>query len=106
MQVNILKISRQLELFHEYQQRVGEMIGGAQAQQLVKNALVLITLGGNDFINNYFLPTISLRRQQYSLPDYCRYLVSEYQKILMVSDHLNDLGHGFRVFCPEATSAT
>uniref|UniRef100_A0A2C9UTE9 GDSL esterase/lipase n=1 Tax=Manihot esculenta TaxID=3983 RepID=A0A2C9UTE9_MANES len=87
--VNILKISRQLELFHEYQQRVGEMIGGAQAQQLVKNALVLITLGGNDFINNYFLPTISLRRQQYSLPDYCRYLVSEYQKILM---KLHDLG--------------
>eukprot|EP00257_Ricinus_communis_P006173 XP_002521156.2 GDSL esterase/lipase At4g28780 [Ricinus communis] len=81
--VNILRMCSQFELFQEYQERVSAMIGQAQAQQLVNKAVVLITLGGNDFVNNYFLPTFSLRRQQFLIPAYCQYLVSEYKKILM-----------------------
>ncbi|XP_050206723.1 GDSL esterase/lipase At4g28780-like [Mercurialis annua] len=81
--VNILKMCRQFELFGEYKQRVGAMIGQAKAEQLVNNAVVLITLGGNDFVNNYFLPTFSLRRQQFALPVYCQFLISEYKNILM-----------------------
>ncbi|KAM7501542.1 hypothetical protein LguiB_000446 [Lonicera macranthoides] len=81
--VNILRISRQLELFQTYQQRLSDLIGRDQAQQLVQKALVLITLGGNDYVNNYFLIPITARRLQYSLPDYTRYLITEYKKILV-----------------------
>ncbi|XP_075647276.1 GDSL esterase/lipase At4g28780-like [Castanea sativa] len=80
--VFILRIFTQFELFQQYQQRLSTQVGQAQAKRLVNDALVLITLGGNDFVNNYFLTPFSARSRQFSIPDYCRYLISEYRKIL------------------------
>ncbi|XP_030935629.1 GDSL esterase/lipase LTL1-like [Quercus lobata] len=79
---NIIRISRQFQLFQQYQLRLRAQVGQAQAKRLVNDALVLITLGGNDFVNNYFLTPFSARSRQFSIPDYCRYLISEYRKIL------------------------
>ncbi|XP_012835777.1 PREDICTED: GDSL esterase/lipase At4g28780 [Erythranthe guttata] len=81
---NIIRIHKQLRLFREYQRRVSALIGEEQTQTLVNKALVLVTLGGNDFVNNYFLTPITLRRLQYNLHDYSRLLVSEYKSILLV----------------------
>ncbi|KAL0382717.1 UNVERIFIED_CONTAM: GDSL esterase/lipase, partial [Sesamum calycinum] len=53
------------------------------AQRLVNQALVLITLGGNDFVNNYYLVPFSARSRQFALPDYVPFLISEYRKILL-----------------------
>lgn len=75
---------RQLEYFQEYQRRVGALIGSEGAKRLVNQALVLITVGGNDFVNNYYLVPYSARSRQYSLPDYVKYLISEYRKLLQV----------------------
>ncbi|XWS36527.1 hypothetical protein CRYUN_Cryun20dG0092400 [Craigia yunnanensis] len=80
---NIIRMFRQFEYFQEYQRRITEIVGQEQAQRLVNRALVLMTLGGNDFVNNYFLVPYSARSRQFSLPDYCRYLISEYRKILL-----------------------
>ncbi|XP_030515025.1 GDSL esterase/lipase At4g28780-like isoform X2 [Rhodamnia argentea] len=80
--VNIIRIARQLQLFQQYQQRLGALIGPAQARQRVNQALVLITLGGNDWVNNYFLTPISARSRQFTIPEYSRYIISEYQKVL------------------------
>lgn len=77
---------RQLEYFQEYQKRVSAMIGAKNAKKLVSKALVLITVGGNDFVNNYFLVPFSARSRQFSLPDYVVFLISEYKKLLMVID--------------------
>ena len=85
MQLNIIRITQQLQYFEQYQQRVAALIGDDATQQLVNNALVLITLGGNDFVNNYYLVPFSARSRQFALPDYVRYLISEYQKILAVN---------------------
>lgn len=82
--VNIIRIFRQLEYFQEYQQRLGALIGADEAKRRVNGALVLMTLGGNDFVNNYYLVPFSARSRQYSLPDYVKYLISEYKKILRV----------------------
>ncbi|CAK9140829.1 unnamed protein product [Ilex paraguariensis] len=86
---NIIRIYRQLELFQEYQRRVSALIGIEQTKRLVNKGLVLITLGGNDYVNNYFLTPITARRLQYSLPEFTRLLITEYRKILM---RLYDLG--------------
>ncbi|CAL9219536.1 unnamed protein product [Arabidopsis halleri] len=80
--VNIIRISKQMEYFEQYQQRVSALIGPEATQQLVNQALVLITLGGNDFVNNYYLVPFSARSRQFALPDYVVYLISEYGKIL------------------------
>ena len=84
LQANIIRISRQFQFFQQYQLRLSAQVGQAQAKRLVNDALVLITLGGNDFVNNYFLTPFSARSRQFSIPDYCRYLISEYRKILRV----------------------
>lgn len=81
--VNIVRISRQLQHFREYKGKLRALVGASQARQIVNRALVLITLGGNDFVNNYYLIPFSLRSRQFSLPDYVRYLISEYKKILL-----------------------
>ncbi|KAJ8649746.1 hypothetical protein MRB53_002769 [Persea americana] len=81
--VNIIRMPNQLLFFVQYQERLAALIGADAAQQRVNQALVLITLGGNDFVNNYYLVPFSARSRQYSLPDYVRFLISEYRKILM-----------------------
>ncbi|OIT00861.1 PREDICTED: GDSL esterase/lipase At5g33370-like [Nicotiana attenuata] len=80
--VNIIRIGQQLEYFAEYQKRVAALVGTEKAKQLVKEALVLITLGGNDFVNNYYLVPFSLRSTQYALPDYVTFVISEYKNVL------------------------
>ncbi|XP_028555804.1 GDSL esterase/lipase At5g33370-like isoform X3 [Dendrobium catenatum] len=79
---NIIRINKQLEYFQQYQRRLSSLIGPVQSQHLVNGALVLITLGGNDFVNNYYLVPYSARSREFSLPDYVQYLISEYKKIL------------------------
>lgn len=84
LQINIIRMYRQLEYFQEYQRRVAAIVGEGRARQLVNQALVLITVGGNDFVNNYYLVPFSARSRQYPLPDYVKYLISEYKKLLQV----------------------
>ncbi|KAM0945024.1 putative triacylglycerol lipase [Dioscorea sansibarensis] len=80
--MNIIRITKQLEYFKQYQDRLSSVVGQARAKQIVNQALVLITLGGNDFVNNYYLIPYSLRSREFSLPDYVHFLISEYKKIL------------------------
>lgn len=84
VQVNIIRIGQQMQYFQQYQQRVSQMIGPEETQRLVNQALVLITLGGNDFVNNYYLVPYSARSRQYALPDYVPFIISEYKKVLLV----------------------
>ncbi|PUZ52754.1 hypothetical protein GQ55_6G294800 [Panicum hallii var. hallii] len=81
---NIIRIQKQLRYFQQYQSRVRRLLAGDgdATARLVRGALVLITLGGNDFINNYYLVPFSARSREMALPDYVRYLVAEYAKIL------------------------
>ncbi|KAG6751836.1 hypothetical protein POTOM_044046 [Populus tomentosa] len=87
--INIIRMHRQLEYLQQYQQRVGALIGAEKAKGLVNQALILLTVGGNDFVNNYYLVPYSARSRQYDLPGYVKYLISEYKKLLM---RLYDLG--------------
>ncbi|KAG9145661.1 hypothetical protein Leryth_018714 [Lithospermum erythrorhizon] len=81
--LNIIRIGQQLQYFEQYQSRVSGIIGAELTQQLVNGATVLITLGGNDFVNNYYLVPFSARSRQFALPDYVNYLIVEYRKVLM-----------------------
>ncbi|XP_027366715.1 GDSL esterase/lipase At5g33370-like isoform X2 [Abrus precatorius] len=87
--LHIIHIYKQMKLFAHYQQRLSAHIGEEGARILVNKALILITLGGNDFVNNYYLVPYSARSRQFSLPDYVKYLISEYRQVLR---RLYDLG--------------
>ncbi|KAL5155266.1 GDSL esterase/lipase [Glycine soja] len=42
-------------MFEQYQERLSAVVGAKRAKKVVNEALVLMTLGANDFVNNYFL---------------------------------------------------
>ncbi|KAH9326357.1 hypothetical protein KI387_006535, partial [Taxus chinensis] len=86
---NIIRIPQQFAYFEEYQRRVAQILGEAETKRLVEEALVSITLEGNDYVNNYYLLPVSLRSVQFTVPDYTKYIVSEYEKYLR---QLYDLG--------------
>ncbi|AES61163.2 GDSL-like lipase/acylhydrolase [Medicago truncatula] len=82
--LQILHIHKQLKLFEQYQRRLRAHIGAEEAKKLVNKALVLIIIGGNDFVNNYYWAPFSARSRQFSLPDYVTYVISEFKNILKV----------------------
>ncbi|GAB4841290.1 hypothetical protein Ancab_022022 [Ancistrocladus abbreviatus] len=79
--LNTIKIFEQFQLFEQYQRRLSALIGKDAAVRRVNEALYLIVLGGNDFVNNYYLP-YSARRRQLSLPAFAHLVITEYRKIL------------------------
>ncbi|CAL5207099.1 unnamed protein product [Lathyrus oleraceus] len=80
--VRILRIFQQFSMFEQYKQRLSVEVGADEANRIVDEALVLITLGGNDFVNNYFLTPVSARSRQFTVPQFCTYVISEYRNIL------------------------
>ncbi|TKY62276.1 GDSL esterase/lipase [Spatholobus suberectus] len=80
--VGIMRIFQQFALFEQYQERLCAVVGAKWAKKVVNGGLVLMTLGGNDFVNNYFLAPVTPRSRQFTVPDFSRYLISEYRKIL------------------------
>ncbi|KVI04502.1 Lipase, GDSL [Cynara cardunculus var. scolymus] len=86
---NIIRMPSQMAYLEQYKQRVSEIIGPQETERLITQSLTLMTLGGNDFVNNYYLVPFSARSRQFALPDYVVYVVSEYRKILK---RLHELG--------------
>ncbi|KAK2638402.1 hypothetical protein Ddye_026197 [Dipteronia dyeriana] len=58
--LNIIRMFRQLDYFEEYQCRVSGLIGAQKTGELVNKARVLITVGGNDFVNNNYMVPFSV----------------------------------------------
>lgn len=76
--VRVLTVERQFELFDEYKQKIAGYIGDAAAQQLISGALYSLTFGGNDYINNYLMPT-ARSNKEYTLPQWQDILISTYK---------------------------
>lgn len=83
-QVDIIRMFQQFSFFEEYQQRLSALVGADEAQNIVNGALYLMTLGGNDFVNNYFFLPVTPRSHEFTVPQFSQLLISEYQNILMV----------------------
>lgn len=81
----MIRIYDQLNYFQQYQKNVKALIGEGPTEKLINESLVLITLGGNDFVNNYYLMPLTLRSLQFELRPYVAFLIVEYKKILQVS---------------------
>ena len=75
---------QQFQYFQQYQDKVAGIIGRPATNRLVAQGLVTIALGGNDYVNNYYLVPVSLRSLQYSLSSYSSYIIKEYKKYLAV----------------------
>jgi hypothetical protein len=71
---NVISLSKQLEYFKHYKLHLSQLVGAKNAEEIIKNAVFVLSFGTNDFLQNYFVePT---RSQQYSVEKYQDFLVS------------------------------
>lgn len=70
----VLCLSSQLEYFKHYKIRLENLVGVKKAEEIVGNSIFLLSMGTNDFLQNYYLePT---RSKQYTVEQYEKFLVS------------------------------
>lgn len=74
MEQNVLPLSKQLEYFRQYKARLNQLVGARKAENIIKNAVAVMSMGTNDFLQNYYLEPI--RPKQYTLEGYQNYLAS------------------------------
>ncbi|KAM3295675.1 hypothetical protein ACQJBY_038147 [Aegilops geniculata] len=77
----------QLELFLDYKERLRALVGEEEMTRVISEGIYFTVMGANDLANNYF--TIPLRRHQYDLPSYVKFLVSSAVNFTM---KLNEMG--------------
>ncbi|KAJ0797011.1 putative triacylglycerol lipase [Helianthus annuus] len=70
---NVISLNKQLEYFKEYKIRMERLVGKEDAHRIVENAVFILSMGTNDFLQNYyFLPT---RSHMFTIAQYQRYLI-------------------------------
>ncbi|XP_021726578.1 GDSL esterase/lipase At5g45950-like isoform X1 [Chenopodium quinoa] len=71
---NTISLTRQIEYFKHYKIHLGQFVGYKKADVIISKAAILMSMGTNDYLQNYFLePT---RPKQFTLDKYQDYLVS------------------------------
>ncbi|XP_050129782.1 GDSL esterase/lipase At4g16230-like [Malus sylvestris] len=75
-----LNMDEQLDFFANTRQDIISSIGLPAALQLLSKALFSVTMGSNDFINNYLTPVISAPEQKFIPPEtFVGILISRYR---------------------------
>ncbi|KAL5715886.1 hypothetical protein ACHQM5_017648 [Ranunculus cassubicifolius] len=70
---NVLPVSKQLEYLMHYKLRLERLVGIKRATEIIKNAVFVMSMGTNDFLQNYFLEP--LRASEYTVEKYGDFLV-------------------------------
>ncbi|KAG8058851.1 hypothetical protein GUJ93_ZPchr0002g23122 [Zizania palustris] len=80
---SVIPLSKQVEYFREYKRRLAAHLGGAEAAAVVADAVyAIISVGTNDFIENYFAFTTA-RYREFSVAEYTGYLVDLARSLLV-----------------------
>ncbi|CAI9292880.1 unnamed protein product [Lactuca saligna] len=77
---NVISLSKQLDYFRQYKARLGRLVGKKRAQKIVTNGVFLLSMGTNDFLQNYYIePT---RAKQFTIDEYQDFLISAMTKYI------------------------
>ncbi|KAF3451402.1 hypothetical protein FNV43_RR07497 [Rhamnella rubrinervis] len=80
---SVLSIPKQLEYFMHYKIKLRKLVGGGNAEHIIRNALIIMSMGTNDFLQNYYLEPI--RSKEYTVEEYENFLVSR------LADNIKDM---------------
>ncbi|KAF7827386.1 GDSL esterase/lipase [Senna tora] len=70
--LNVIPLWKELEYYKEYQTKLRSYVGVEKANRIIGEALYLMSIGTNDFLENYYVfPT---RRSQFSITQYQDFL--------------------------------
>ncbi|CAN1843347.1 GDSL esterase/lipase At2g42990 [Linum perenne] len=71
---NVIPLWKELEYFADYQSKLRAYVGDQRGNKIISEALYLMSLGTNDFLENYY--TFPMRRSQFNVKQYQDFLVS------------------------------
>ncbi|KAK4794911.1 hypothetical protein SAY86_012905 [Trapa natans] len=71
--LSVIPLWKQMEYYKKYQEELRAYMGRERADDVIVEALYLISLGTNDFLANYYL--VRERSRDYSIEDYQNFLV-------------------------------
>ncbi|CAN1124280.1 GDSL esterase/lipase At2g42990 [Linum perenne] len=72
--LNVIPLWKELEYFADYQSKLRAYVGDQRGNKIISEALYLMSLGTNDFLENYY--TFPTRRSQFNVKQYQDFLVS------------------------------
>ncbi|KAJ4830675.1 hypothetical protein Tsubulata_027984 [Turnera subulata] len=70
----VLTVSKQLEYFRHYKLHLGKLVGQQKAEYIIRNAIIVLSMGTNDFLQDYYLEPE--RPKQFTVEQYQNYLAS------------------------------
>lgn len=70
---NAMSLAKQREYLRHYEIHLRKMVGVEKARETMKNALYIISMGTNDFLQNYFVEFV--RSKQFSVEQYQNFLI-------------------------------
>ncbi|VYS64024.1 unnamed protein product [Arabidopsis thaliana] len=81
--LSVMPLWKEVEYYKEYQTRLRSYLGEEKANEIISESLYLISIGTNDFLENYYLLPRKLRK----------YSVNEYQYFLIgiAADFVTDI---------------
>lgn len=70
VQVNRLSMDIQIDYFNITRKEISKLLGESKARDyIMKKSIFSITVGSNDFLNNYLLPVLSIGTRITESPD-------------------------------------
>ncbi|KAI4331031.1 hypothetical protein MLD38_029260 [Melastoma candidum] len=73
--LNVIPLWKELEYYKDYQVRLRQYLGKAKANAVLSEALYIVSLGTNDFLENYYSFPPGSRQNQFSIKQYKDFLV-------------------------------
>ncbi|XP_028113352.1 GDSL esterase/lipase At5g45950-like [Camellia sinensis] len=71
---NAISLRRQLEYFKHYKIHLRQLVGVKKAEEIIRNAVFVLSMGTNDLLQNYYREPI--RSPQFSVKQYQNFLIS------------------------------
>ncbi|CAL1407259.1 unnamed protein product [Linum trigynum] len=71
--LNVIPLRKELEYYMDYQSKLRAYVGDQRGNKIISEALYLMSLGTNDFLENYY--TFPTRRSQFNVKQYQDFLV-------------------------------
>lgn len=88
LQVNRLGMDIQIDYFNITRKEFDKLLGPSKARDyLMKKSIFSITVGANDFLNNYLLPVLSIGARISETPDaFINDMINQFRGQLTVSE--------------------
>ncbi|KAF7097087.1 hypothetical protein CFC21_098947 [Triticum aestivum] len=79
--LGVIPMWKEVQYFKEYKQRLAKHAGRARARHIVANAVYVVSVGTNDFLENYYL-LVTGRFLQFTVAEYQDFLVARAAEFL------------------------